>query len=71
MTTTDGKIPAHIKRLEALLVEQIHAAKGWPVCFVFPTPQDDIEQVALRLFLAEVEKETGTAIIFTTEPGRA
>ncbi|PZR93929.1 MAG: hypothetical protein DLM68_00360 [Hyphomicrobiales bacterium] len=71
MTADDEKIAGYIQRLTALLQQQIDPAKGWPASFVLPEPQNDAERTALSLFLAEVERETGASVKFTTEPGHA
>ena len=71
MTTTDEKIAGYLRRLVALFQRQLATTDGWPTSYVFPTPRDDDERGALRLFVAELERELGGPILFTTEPVHA
>lgn len=52
-------IAASIERYTLLFQEQVEKAGGWPRKFVFPEPTDDAEREALRLLVAEIERETG------------
>jgi hypothetical protein len=71
MTTTDEKTFRYIQRVVARFQKQLATTDGWPTSYVFPTPQNDDERAALRQFVAELERELGGSILFTTEPSHA
>lgn len=69
--TNPDQIAAHLRQLSLCLVQQVEQAGGWPDRLTFPAPADDAEREALRLFITELEQETGVPVQFVTEPEQA